>query len=159
MSAPFHRRYPMSHIAQPHGSCVCWAACLAMLLRRDLNSVIAEARSHGVPLFEDNSLQPGAVDQLARINNLRIWERPRTLNVLEAQQVADWLQRSPALVFGHQSEVGLHVVVVSGMDWSHRADSGLQIWLHGVDPLQGAPFRRTLIGIQGDIKVHKALYR
>jgi len=167
--ATINKRYSITHIPQPRGSAKCWAACLAMVLRRTgansdaiVNAMVAEARGHGIQLHSDDSLPIDGVARLASAFGLQRWHRTSsfTTSVLPNDFSAA-LQHGPAMVFGRLRNAQGHVMVLSGIQ-GDLSGSLLDVMLSGYDPVVdggGGGYCRSVAGYQYHLTVHDILHR
>ncbi len=163
-----NRQYPVTQIPQPRGSAKCWAACLAMILRRTgpnsdaiVNAMVAEARTRGIMLHSDDSLPVDGVARLASTFGLQRWHRTSafTTAVLSSEFAAT-LQQGPAMVFGRLRNAQAHVMVLKGIQ-GELSGSLLDVMLSGYDPVVaggGGSYCRSVAGYQYHLTVHDILH-
>lgn len=164
-----NRRYPVTQIPQPRGSAKCWAACLAMILRRTgansdviVNSMVAEARTRGISLHSDDSLPVDGVARLASTFGLHHWHRTGSFTTaVLPSEFAAVLQHGPAMVFGRLRNAQAHVLVLNGIE-GDLSGSLLNVMLSGYDPVVvggGGGYCRSVAGYQNHLTIHDILHR
>ena len=164
-----NRQYHVTQIPQTPGSAKCWAACLAMILRRTgadsdaiVNAMVAEARTRGITLHSDDSLPVNSVAQLASTFGLHHWHRTSAFTTTVLPSDFDSaLRRGPAMVFGRLRNAQAHVMVLKGIQ-GDLSGSVMDIMLSGYDPVVvggGGDFCRSVVGYQNHLTVHDILHR
>lgn len=163
-----NKQYSVVQIPQPRGSAKCWAACLAMILRRTgansdaiVNGMVAEARARGILLRDDESLPVDGVSRLANTFGLHQWHRPSFNTAVLPSDFAAVLQRGPAMVFGRIRSAQAHVMVLNGIH-GDLAGPMTDVEVSGYDPVVAAGGGRYFCsapGYQYHITIHDMLYR
>jgi hypothetical protein len=149
-------------VLQRAGTNHCWAAVIAMITGRTgqsqviIDDVIAQARSRGVPVNQDGSLEPAnGPRRLASGFGLTCTDLNALPNVPDGNYFAGLLARRPFGIFGNRPGVGLHAVAIYRLSGDFAALGTTM--LYGVDPMTGQ-FSRTLFDMiaqgRGSMNAH-----
>jgi hypothetical protein len=150
-----HVSQAISPVVQLPGTHQCWAAVVAMMLRRPgpdnqtiIHQIISEARERRVPMgMGGDSLDAtSGPPMLARAFGFNYIDLRGLPSLPDGNYFAAFLRMAPFGILGLRPGYGLHAIAVNRLDGDFAALGSTRA--HGIDPMAGGhPFSRLLFNL------------